>query len=103
MAFEKGNKLATGRPAGSLSKRSQAFLDTLQESGINPVKVLLDALKNAHENYDNCPFEKKDVWNSQIIQIAEKMLPYIFPKLSSIEVKGDNPLDNMSPSEKLEA
>jgi hypothetical protein len=31
------------------------------------------------------------------------MAPYVYPKLSSVEFKKENPLDNMTPREKLEA
>ena len=102
MAFEKGNKLATGRPQGSLSKRSQAFLDTLHAAGINPVEVLLSALKNAFDQYETCNPEHKATWNAQIIQIGEKMLPYVFPKLSAIEVTDSSDFAHLTVHEKLE-
>jgi hypothetical protein len=102
--FKAGNKYSTGRPKDSLSKRSLRFADQLIEAGIDPVATLLEALSNAQDCYQNAgDLAAKAAFNGQIISIAEKMLPYVYPKLTSIEVKPNNPLDGMDPTQKLEA
>jgi hypothetical protein len=102
VGFQKGHKLSQGRPPGSLSKRSEAFLDTLSKAGINPVEVLIEGLNNAREGFKNSIPEDMVTWNAQIINTAEKILPYVFPKLSSIEVMDVGEFANMTDAQKLE-
>lgn len=104
MPFQKGNKLSQGRKPDTLSKRSLRFADAIMDSGVDLVAELLGALNNAKQMYAKTDEPAlKATFNGQIITTAEKMLPYLYPKLSSIEVKPNNPLANMSPQERLEA
>ncbi len=101
--FEKGHKLATGRPKDSLSKRSLKFADALMDSGVDIVGELLGALNNAKLMYETTTKEETRIAaNAQIITVAEKMLPYMFPKLSSLEVKQGDEFAHLSPQEKLD-
>ncbi len=102
--FQPGHNLATGRPKDSLSKRSLRFADKIMESGVDLVAELLGALENAKHMYETATQESTKISaNAQIITTAEKMLPYMYPKLSSIEVKQENQIANMSPQQRLEA
>ncbi len=65
---------------------------------------LLGALNNAKRMYEETDEPSlKATFNSQIITTTEKMLPYVYPKLSSIEVKQQNSLEGMTSEQKLEA
>jgi hypothetical protein len=102
--FKPGNKMSPGRPKDTLSKRSLKFADAIMESGVDLVAELIGALNNAKEMYakTNDP-ALKATFNAQITNNAEKMLPYMYPKLSSIEVKPNDPLQGMTPEQRLEA
>ncbi len=56
--------------------------------GITPLEVMLTAMRSAWGNADH----------QTAVSYAEKAAPYIHPKLSSIEHKGDaeNPIETIS-------
>jgi len=101
--FKKGQPPGPGRPKDSISKRSLRFADALMDAGVDPVKELIGALNNARLCYETSgDLSQKAIFNSQIIQTAEKMLPYMYPKLATIEVTKENPFEAMTAQEKIE-
>lgn len=102
MGFQKGHKLSKGKPKGSLSKRSLDYAEALASNNFNPALALLDVYNKAMIAYESASPDNKASYLSIASQAADRMQPYVYPKLSSIEVKQSNPLEGMSPQEKLE-
>ncbi len=102
--FKKGQAPGPGRPKDSISRRSLQFADVMIKAGFDPAKGLIEAYNNAKHLYETAldPAMKATA-NGQMLLAADKMAPYVYPKLSSIEVKKENHLDKMTPKEKLEA
>jgi len=78
MAFQKGNKLATGRPKGAIN-RSTEMMKVSIASATNKV---LDNLPAIMEE-----MMKKDPKGA--VDIALKMLEFHLPKQSRVELKGE--------------
>ena len=78
MAFEKGNKLGTGRPKGSLNRtteQAKLAIARLANSG-------LDALREDIER-----IRKQDPVEAAKINL--KLLEYIVPKKAQLELQGE--------------
>jgi hypothetical protein len=117
MAFQPGNKLSTGRPAGSKNKRTLELEALADKHECNPFEVLLLFAKGDWEalGYDSSVIvkEKADGSGSTFMEYtispelrakcAEKACEYLFPKRKSVEHVQNNMLEGMTPQEKLEA
>lgn len=101
--FEKGNQIATGRPRGSLNQRSLDYAETLAKHNFSPAAALLDVFKRAMSDYESADPDKKAPFLNIAMSAADKMQPYVYPKLSSIEIKKSNPFEGMNPKDQLEA
>lgn len=101
--FLPGNKLGQGRPKGTLNQRSLDYAATLAAHNFNPAAALLDIFKRAMKDYEEADPEQRPTFLNIAMSAADKMQPYVYPKLSSVEVQTKNPLDGMTAAEKLEA
>jgi hypothetical protein len=112
--FQVGHKLSPGRAPGSLNKRTVEFIEVLAAKKFNVPTAMLEIYAIALQRFTE-ELEKQD---SGAISPMESQAPkylkmcadlliamsgYAYPKLKAIEQKKDNPLDGMSPQEKLEA
>ena len=101
--FVQGHKLSKGKPKGAISKRSLRFGEVLHEHNVDPILELIGALNTAKKCLENTHDTQEILFiNSQIITIADKMLPYCHPKLASLEVKTEKSFENATPEEKLQ-
>lgn len=80
-----------GRQKGVPNKRTEAnraFVTRCIEEGVSPLDVMLGAMREAWEKGDK----------AAAANFAKDAAPYLHPKLSSIEHKGDpeNPLEQNS-------
>jgi len=78
MAFEKGNKLATGRPKGALNRSTEQMKLSIARA----TNSVLDTLAN-----DLKEIKKKDP--EKAIDLALKLLEYSMPKLSRTEMRAE--------------
>lgn len=121
--FQVGHKLAKGRPKGSINKRSQNFYDVLERENFCPASALIEIYREAKKTYDNyatiydaiveakdakgldaSPVEDKaDKYLKIALDAAKDLASYSFPKLKAIEQQKNNPLEGMTPDQKLEA
>lgn len=76
--FEKGHKLAKGRPAGSLNRSTEQMRLTVSRA----TNLILDTLAT-----DLQEIKKKDP--KAAIDIALKLLEFNLPKQSRVEMKGE--------------
>lgn len=124
MPFQPGNKLAKGRPKGSLNQRSIEFAETLARHNFNPAEALMECYVEARKIYDSyaliydairkaksndagydVPLEDKAHTYLKIAaDVAKEIASYTYPKLKSIEKdKPNEALNGMSPEQRLEA
>tara|TARA_R110000796_G_scaffold144236_1_gene260937 strand:+ start:3268 stop:3561 length:294 start_codon:yes stop_codon:yes gene_type:complete len=78
MPFVKGNKLSTGRPKGQLNRSTEMAKLTLA--------------RIADEGLDNLKKDLQKIREKDPVRAAElylKILEYILPKQSRVEVKGE--------------
>ena len=78
MAFEKGNKLGKGRPVGKLNRsteQAKLAISRLANSGLDALKTDLELIRKQN------PIEAAKIYL--------KLLEYIVPKKSSVEIQGD--------------
>jgi hypothetical protein len=78
MAFQKGNKLATGRPKGSLNRSTEMMKLSLARA----TNKVMDNLPSLMED-----MMKKDPKGA--VDITLKMLEFHLPKQSRMELKAD--------------
>ena len=78
MAFQKGNKLATGRPKGALNRSTEMMKLTIARA----VDHTLDTL-----SADLDKIRKDDP--ERAIELALKLMEYTLPKLSRTEMKAE--------------
>ena len=78
MAFEKGHKLATGRPKGALNRSTEEMKLTLARATNNVLSTL---------NKDLEDIKKKDP--ARAIELAMKLMEFTLPKLSRTEMKAE--------------
>ena len=76
--FEKGNKIAKGRPAGSLNRSTEQMRLTVSRA----TNIILDTLAT-----DLQEIKKKDP--KAAIDIALKLLEFNLPKQSRVEMKAE--------------
>ncbi len=78
MAFEKGNKLAKGRPKGALNRSTEMIKLSVARAVDNTLSTLTKDLEE---------IKKKDP--QAAIELAFKLLEYTIPKLSRTEMKAE--------------
>lgn len=66
----------SGRPVGSLNKRTMNARFVLEDLGVDPAAFLAHAM-----NDETNPLDVR-------IECAKSLMPYVFPKLSAVEVSG---------------
>lgn len=76
-----GARPGAGRPAGSKNQRSADIARQAAESGITPIEVMLNAMR---ELWDQGSSEAK----REAARIAKDAAPYIHPRLSNIDQTG---------------
>jgi hypothetical protein len=111
--FVVGNKLSTGRPKGSLNKRTIEAKDLLEKAGFCPITALIDGHRIAMECFKNeleriesgriSPMECDAVKYLKIaMDAAADCAGYVYPKLKSVEQTQSNVIPEMTAAEKLE-
>jgi hypothetical protein len=78
MAFEKGHKLATGRPKGAINRSTE--------------QAKLTIARLANRGLDNISEDLEKIRKTDPIEAAKlylRLLEYIIPKKSSIEMKAE--------------
>jgi arginine utilization protein RocB len=78
MPFQKGHKLAKGRPAGALNRSTEEMKLTLARAVNNTLNTLTKDLEE---------IKKRDP--ERAIDIALKIMEYTLPKLSRTEMKAE--------------
>jgi arginine utilization protein RocB len=76
--FEKGNKVATGRPKGALNRSTEEMKLTIARATNNVLSTL---------NKDLEDIRKKNP--EKALELAFKLLEYSLPKLSRTEMSGE--------------
>jgi len=76
--FEKGNKIATGRPKGALNRSTEEMKLTIARATNNVLSTL---------NKDLEDIRKKNP--EKALELAFKLLEYSLPKLSRTEMSGE--------------
>ena len=81
-----GKRDGAGRPAGAANVKSREIANKASTDGLTPLEYMLDVLRNTKAD------PKDRMW------AAEKAAPFVHPKLSSVEHKGDedNPLQTVT-------
>lgn len=82
-----------GRKKGSVNRKTREIADKAAESGITPLEVMIQAMREVYEK-DGAP---------AAVPFAKECAPYMHPKISNIELTGKNggPVEysNLSDSE----
>ncbi|WP_421565582.1 hypothetical protein [Ochrobactrum sp. EDr1-4] len=81
-----GKRDGAGRPAGTANKRTRDIADNAIKNGISPLEYMLSILRDEKANTEDR------------FEAAKAAAPYVHPKLSSVEHKGDedNPLQTVT-------
>jgi hypothetical protein len=77
MAFEKGNKLATGRPKGAINRSTE-------QAKLTIARLANRGLDNITEDFEK--IRKQDPLEAAKLYL--KLLEYIVPKKSAMEISG---------------
>jgi hypothetical protein len=80
--FEKGHKLATGRPKGALNRSTEEMKLTIARAVNNTLSTISSDLQEI----------KKDD-PIAAVNLALKLLEYTLPKMRSVDVKGSMEID----------
>ena len=78
MAFQKGNKLAKGRPLGALNRSTEEMKLTIARAVNNTLNTISKDLEE---------IKKRDP--ERAIDLALKLMEYALPKLSRTEMKAE--------------
>jgi hypothetical protein len=78
MAFQKGNKLATGRPKGALNRSTEEMKLTIARATNNILSTLNKDLEEIRKNNPE-----------KALELAFKLLEYSLPKQSRVEMKAE--------------
>jgi hypothetical protein len=78
MGFEKGNKLATGRPKGALNRSTEEMKLTIARAVNNTLSTISKDLEE---------IKKRDP--EKAMDLALKLMEYALPKLSRTEMKAE--------------
>lgn len=109
--FQHGNK---GKPVGAISKRTREVAELAESLDCNPIEILLRFAKGDWEGlgyskgtksiYTEAGIIEEDLISpGERIQAAKEVAQYIYSKKKSIEHVQHNPLEGMTPEQKLEA
>ncbi|WP_210249742.1 hypothetical protein [Brucella pituitosa] len=81
-----GKRDGAGRPAGAVTSKTREIANKASTDGLTPLEYMLNVLR------DKSADPKDRMW------AAEKAAPFVHPKLSSVEHKGDedNPLQTVT-------
>ena len=77
MRFEKGHKLAKGRPPGALNRTSEQMRLTINRAVNNTLNTIQSDLEELHKTNP-----------AKALELAIKLMEYAMPKMRSIDVKG---------------
>lgn len=83
MPFKKGHVKVGGRKKGTPSKKSLLVREILENNGINLIEKIIEILPALE------PEEK--------VRALIQLLPYVHPKLTSVEVNGLMTLEDLRP------
>ena len=78
MAFEKGHKLATGRPKGAINRSTEMMKLTIARAVDNTLNTLSADLEKIRKDDPE-----------RAIELALKLMEFTLPKLSRTELKGE--------------
>lgn len=93
----------SGRKPGSINKKTQAFQDTLEKHDFNVAEALLDIYGKAMEAYNSADETENGLAALKLAgDMVKEIACYSLPKLKSIEVIKSNPLEGLTPQEKLD-
>jgi hypothetical protein len=88
-----------GRPAGSLNKRTQRFAQLIEEYGFDAAEQFVWIYSEAKEKY----LKRGDMRAlNTALDAAREIASYCFPKLKSVEHIKVNPMQGLSPQQRLE-
>lgn len=102
MGFQPGNKIAKGRPIGSLNRRTSELIAKLEDGGFDPAGELIDCYREARAAYVKTP-EDALGYLKIASDIAKDLASFCYPKIKAVEQIKGNILEGMSTREKLEA
>lgn len=114
MRFEKGNKIATGRPKGGMGERKRRIEELAREIGVDPIEILLRVAKADWEGLGyltqtitkhngDTEWEEDRITLTDRIQASKEAAQYMYAKLKTIEVIKENAFEGMTLEEKLQA
>ena len=114
MTFTPGHTLSTGRPPGSLNRRSQQVIDVLERECFCPASKFIDlygiALAKFTEEVakeDSGRISPMESSAAKYLKIAcdqvAHLATYAYPRLKTIEQVQASPLEGMNVQDKLEA
>lgn len=103
MASSNSNRKPPGRPRGSVNRVSEAFADKIKAKGFDLVEAFLElhreGMKTYREGHDDHKMEGAKI----ALAAVKEMASYMLPKLQSISISKEDPLEGMTPQQKLEA
>ncbi len=102
MAFEKGHKLSSGRPPGSVNQTNKLFHERLVARNYSVADALLDVFEMGMDTFQNGRVEHRMAGLKQAGDMAKEIASYVLPKLKSLEVTQTNEFANMTVQEKLD-
>lgn len=106
MSFQKGHKLATGRPKGAINRKTREFQEVLEKHEYNVAETYIYLFNQAGDLYkksDPFDFESSLEALKVMASIADSIASYSLPKLKSVEVRAPSPVDDMTDQERLMA
>jgi len=103
MSFTPGNKLAVGRPKGSINKRSAEFLSILEEENFDAARAMISFCRKAEQDYEEARgTEDAPKYLKIASDMAKELATYSYPKLKAIEKTQHDPLKDLTPQQRLE-
>lgn len=83
-----GARVGAGRKKGSATKKTREIADKAAEDGITPLEYMLQVMRQEPDP----DLDARDLLQAITLRFeaAKAAAPYIHPKLSSVEVKGDS-------------
>jgi hypothetical protein len=78
MAFQKGNKLSTGRPKGAINRSTEMMKLTIARAVDNTLNTLSADLEKIRKDDPE-----------RAIELALKLMEFTIPKLSRTELRGE--------------